>query len=230
MRIQTYSDAATVAAKAAEFIAQTARLAVADRGQFTLAVSGGQTPWEMLKALATLDVPWASLHLFQVDERVAPPGHADRNLTHLEASLLNLAPLPPQNLHAMPVNAKDLASAADDYAQLLARIAGQPAMLDVVHLGLGADGHTASLVPGDPSLDVVDRDVAITGLYQGRQRMTLTYPLLNRARHILWLATGESKQPMLARLLEADPTIPAGRVSAAQGLVMADQAAWPKPA
>ncbi len=226
MQIITYPDAATVATQAAEFIAEQARQAVAARGCFTLAVSGGQTPWEMLKKLATLEVPWAKVHLFQVDERVAPPEHADRNLTHLEASLLNRAPLPRENLHAMPVNEDDLSAAARKYAELLCSITGRPAVLDVIHLGLGADGHTASLVPGDGALAVVDQDVAICGVYQGRQRMTLTYPLLNRARHILWLATGAAKQTMLARLLKSDPTIPAGRVDPTHAIILADKSAY----
>src|SRR5437773_2313076 len=170
---------------------------------------------------------WPGVHVVQVDERVAPAGDADRNLTHLRESLLAHCPLRPEQVHAMPVESADLESASDQYAATLQRIAGAPAVLDLAHLGLGPDGHTASLVPGDPVLDVTDADVALTGVYQGRRRMTLTYPILNRARRILWLVTGKDKISALGRLREGDPTIPAGRIQAANALVLADQAAAP---
>lgn len=224
MQIEILPDAAAVALAAAQFVAAEARAAVQSRGRFLLAVSGGATPWKMLRALARKDMPWPGIHLFQVDERVAPAGHADRNLTHLVESLA-LAPLRPEQIHAMPVEAADLAKAANEYGATLAALAGTPPVLDLVHLGLGADGHTASLVPGDPVLDVTDRDVAISGEYQGRRRMTLTYPIINRARKILWLATGASKAAMLARLRAADPTIPAGRVGQDSAVILADAAA-----
>ena len=156
---------------------------------------------------------------------IAPAGHADRNLTHLRASLPHrLNPVAAQ-IHAMPVESADLDEAAVRYAQTLVDIAGSPPVLDLVHLGLGPDGHTASLVPGDPVLDVTDADVALTGSYQGRRRMTLTYPVLNRARRVLWLITGEDKAAMLVRLRRGDPAIPAGRVRQDHAVVLADRAA-----
>ena len=164
--------------------------------------------------------------MLQVDERVAPEGHADRNLTHMRESLH--ARRPREHIHAMPVESADLDEAAARYAQTLADIAGSPPVLDLVHLGLGADGHTASLIPGDPVLDVTDADVAPTGVYQGRRRMTLTYPALNRARRVLWLITGEDKAAMLVRLRRGDPAIPAGRVRQDHALVLADRAAAPQ--
>jgi 6-phosphogluconolactonase len=225
MRIEVLTDADAVARQAATLIAAEARRAVAARGRFVMAVSGGHTPWVMLRALADEAIPWPGVHIFQVDERVAPEGHADRNLTHLRASLLEHAPLPAGQIYAMPVEMPDLQGAAAKYAAQLQRIAGTPPVLDLVHLGLGPDGHTASLVPGDPVLDVTDRDVAVTGAYQGRNRLTLTYPLINRARLILFLVTGSEKVPMFKRLQAADPSIPAGRVLQDKAVLLADSAA-----
>lgn len=228
MQTQYFPTAEEVAVQAARLLAAEARDAVTRRGRFSFAVSGGTTPWQMLRAVANEDVPWQAVEVFQVDERVAPPGDKDRNLTHLRESLLGHAPLRPEQIHAMPVEADDLQHAAAEYAAVLATFAGLPPVLDLVHLGLGADGHTASLVPDDPVLEVHDADVAITGIYQGRQRMTLTYPVLNRARKVLWLATGDAKREMLRRLLAGDRSIPAGHVNSEHAIVMADEAARPQ--
>jgi 6-phosphogluconolactonase len=225
MNLEVLDTAESVAQRAANIIAEEARAAVVARRRFIVAVSGGQTPWLMLRALADEDVPWNDVHLVQVDERVAPTGHPDRNLTHLHESLLTRVPLRPDQVHAMPVEAPDLEAAAGRYAEILGEIAGSPPVLDLVHLGLGPDGHTASLVPGDPVLNVVDRDVALTGIYQGRRRMTLTYPIINRSRRILWVVTGKEKAGPLARLRYADASMPAGNVHQRQGLVLADLAA-----
>lgn len=226
MNVEILADDGAVARAGAAFIAGEARAAVAARGRFTVALSGGRTPWVMLRALAaTADVPWAGVHVFQVDERMAPAGDADRNLTHLRESLLDRAPLRPENVHAMPVEFPEHAVAAARYAATLRELAGAPPALDLVHLGLGPDGHTASLVPDDPVLGVADADVAVTGVYQGRHRMTLTYPAIDRARRILWLVTGAEKAAMLARLRRADPGIPAGRVRQENALLLADRAA-----
>jgi 6-phosphogluconolactonase len=225
MKIEIFSDADAVAQMGAEIIAVEARAAVKARGRFVLAVSGGHTPWQMLRALATKDVPWSDVNVVQVDERVALAGDPDRNLTHLYETLMEHAPLRREQIYAMPVEEPDLESAAKKYAETLEKIAGSPPMIDLVHLGLGPDGHTASLVPGDPVLNITDRDVAITGVYQGRRRMTLTYPILNRARSILWLVTGKDKAAALARLSEGDPTIPAGRIQRENALLLADEAA-----
>ena len=214
-----------VAREAARFIADEARQAVQERGRFLLAVSGGKTPWQMLRLLAEDDLPWHAVRIFQVDERFAPAGDRDRNLTHLHEALLGHRPLTKDQIVAMPVEAADLEEGAAEYAAQLAAAAGRPPVLDLVHLGLGDDGHTASLVPGDPVLDVKDRDVAITAPYQGRRRMTLTYPLVNRSRRILWLVTGAAKQAVLRRLLAGDESIPAGRIRSEQAVVLADRAA-----
>lgn len=225
MQVEVLADADAVARRAAQVIAAEARSAVMARGRFVMAVSGGRTPWAMLRALAEEDVPWKGVHVMQIDERIAPAGDPDRNLTHLTASLLAHAPLSPGQIHAMPVESPDLEAAAKQYACTLEEVAGAPAALDLAHLGLGPDGHTASLVPGDPVLSVADRDVALTGVYMGRRRMTLTYPVLNRSRRILWVVTGSDKVPVLPRLERGDPAIPAGRVRSDRALVLADRAA-----
>jgi 6-phosphogluconolactonase len=225
MKIEVLADPESVARKGATIIAAAARAAVAARGRFIVAVSGGHTPWLMLRDLSSEEIPWASVRVVQVDERVAPAGDPDRNLTHLQESLLENAPLRPEQIHAMPVESPDLEAAARRYAATLCQIAGSPPVIDIVHLGLGPDGHTASLVPGDPVLQVTSEDVALTRIYQGRRRMTLTYPIINRARDILWLITGADKVGMLARLRDSDVSIPAGRVSRNQALVLADRAA-----
>jgi len=225
MRVEVLPDPEALARRAARVIAAEARAAVAARGRFLLAASGGRTPSRMLELLAGEDLPWTAVHLFQVDERVAPPGHPERNLTGLAASLLSRAPLPAAGVHAMPVEEGDLEAAAARYAAELEALGGTPAVLDLVQLGLGADGHTASLVPGDPVLDVTGADVAATGRYQGRRRMTLTYPALDRARLVLWVVAGAGKAEAVARLREGDRDIPAGRVRSDRALLLADAAA-----
>jgi 6-phosphogluconolactonase len=225
MRLELFDNADSVAGAAASTIAAEARAAIASRGRFSLAVSGGHTPWIMLRALAGEDVPWPSVDLFQVDERIAPAGDPDRNLTHLRESFLRHVPLDAQQVHAMPVEATDLQAAASEYALHLRVIAGSPPVLDLVHLGLGLDGHTASLVPGDAALDITEQDVALTGVYQGRRRMTLTYPTLNRARRVLWVIAGGEKLEVVRRLLDGDVSIPAGRIRRDTALLLADRAA-----
>ncbi len=215
LRVSPDPDAVAIAA--ADYVAALARAAVTEHGRFRFAVSGGHTPWAMFAALAGRDVPWGDVEIFQVDERVAPDGDPDRNLTHLRASLGSA----PAHVHPMPVNEPDLGLAADGYATVL------PQRFDLVHLGLGPDGHTASLVPDDPVLEVTDALVGLTLPYQGHPRMTLTYPALARADQLLWLITGADKKEPLARLLAGDTSIPAGRVVAAHSLVLADASADP---
>jgi 6-phosphogluconolactonase len=223
MKVEIFPDAESVARQAAALIAADARAVMAARGRFVMAVSGGHTPWVMLRALSGEDVPWESVYIVQVDERIAPAGDPDRNLTHLNESLH--APLRPEQILAMPIESPDLEAAAARYAATLREIAGSPAVLDLVHLGLGPDGHTASLVPGDLVLEVTDKDVALTGVYQKRRRMTLTYPIINRSRRILWLVTGGEKVEMLGRLRKGDVSIPSGRVRQDQAVLFADKAA-----
>jgi len=213
--LEVVADPAAVAQRGAEVIADRARSAVDDRGAFMLAVSGGHTPVAMFAALGELDLPWDAISIYQVDERIAPAGDDDRNLTHLMASLPEPAR---RRVNPMPVEAADVTAAAAEYAAAL------PA-LDLVHLGIGDDGHTASLVPGDPVLEVADRAVAVTGEYRGRRRMTLTYPPIDSAAEVLWIVAGADKRDPVAKLLAHDPSVPAGRVAAERMLVLADRAA-----
>jgi 6-phosphogluconolactonase len=215
LKVEVLADPEAVAERSAEIVAEHAGAAVAARGTFTFAVSGGNTPWVMFAHLAGR-LPWERVTIYQVDERVAPDGDPDRNLTHL---LRSLPPGGAADVRAMPVWADDLEAAAAVYASSL------PDRLDLVHLGLGPDGHTASLVPGDPILDVADRDVGVTGVYEGRRRMTLTYPALDRARQLLWIVTGGDKADAVRRQRQHDPSIPAGRVSDERALLVADTAA-----
>jgi 6-phosphogluconolactonase len=213
--LRVLGDADAIAQAGAELLAQVATGAVARRGRCDLAVSGGRTPEAMFDRLAALQVPWDRVTLFQVDERVAPAGDPSRNLTNLLTALGAVA----VRVEEMGVNDEDLTRAAANYA------AGLPGRFDAVHLGLGSDGHTASLVPGDPVLDILDRLVALTEPYQAHRRMTLTYPALARADLLVWLVTGVEKRDALARLRGGDTSIPAGRVTAARSVVLADAAA-----
>jgi len=222
MNIEILDNSDLVAMRAASVIAEEAMKAVRLRGLFILAVSGGKTPWKMLRALASKDLQWERIHLLQVDERLAPYGHPDRNLTHLLESLNETHSSLPVNIHAMPVEETDPEKAAALYEKTIGNIAGSPSIIDLIHLGLGTDGHTASLIPGDPVLKITGRDVATTGIYQGRRRLTLTYPLINRARKILWVITGSEKKEMLQRLLAVDSLIPAGRISRKNSMILTD--------
>lgn len=224
MKIEICSNADAAAHQAATLIAEHAHEAVGRRGKFLLALSGGQTAKLLLKELEAQDLPWAQTHVVQVDERVAPAGSPDRNLTNLQQTLVARGKLPISQLHCMPVNAKDLSAATWQYAETLEQLGGSPPVLDLVHLGLGADGHTASLVPDDPVLEITNTDVALTNPYQGLRRMTLTYPIINRSRHILWLVSGAQKAPALARLCRSDASIPAARINGKSAVIFADQA------
>lgn len=212
--VEVLKDGEASARRGAALIAEAAAEAIGERGSFALALSGGRAPWRMVELLGDFPIDWDNTEVFQVDERIAPEGDSDRNLTelvrHAPATALG-------RLRPMPVNADDLEAATRRYAEEL------PEHIDLVHLGLGPDGHTASLVPGDPVLEVTDRAVALTANpYQGRRRMTLTYPALAAARKIMWLITGEEKRGPLGKLLTGDASIPAGRVEAQNAVVVTD--------
>jgi 6-phosphogluconolactonase len=219
-RLEVLDDPDAVHRHGAELIAETAREALEDRDRCAIAVSGGRDPWPMFSRLEDHQLDWTRIEIFQVDERVAPAGSDERNLTHLIESLSIGAQ---GSIRPMPVTDEDLEAAADRYAESL------PDALDLAHLGIGPDGHTASLVPGDPVLAVTDRRVAVTtGEYEGVHRMTLTYPELERVRRLLWVVTGEEKRDALQKLIDQDPSTPSGRVRpGGDSLILADRAAAP---
>lgn len=223
MRLKVAHDTQRAAEAAAADIARACVDAVASRGTATVALSGGETPWLMLRELCHFDLPWRQIFVAQVDERVAPRGDPSRNLARMERILVTEGPLPAAHLLPMPVEDADPALAAANYQRALEARAGAPLVLDLVQLGLGADGHTASLVPGDAALVVLDRDTAVTGEYRGHRRMTLTLPAINRARRRLWLVTGMQKRARLAELLAATGTAPALSVRRDDVLVVADE-------
>lgn len=214
-----------VALRAAQFIAATAREAIVRRGRFVLALSGGSTPGLMLRQLAEQEIDWRKVHVAQVDERIAPLGSQHRNLTQLRELLIDKTSIPPAQVLPMPVDQADWAEAANRTVQRLSLFAGTPPAIDLVHLGLGQDGHTASLIPEDPAVDVVEADLAVTGEYQGWRRMTMTLPIINRARQRLWVVCGTKKSGMVERVLSGDRAIPAGRVARSNTLMLLDQAA-----
>ncbi len=225
MRLEVAKTAAEAAATAARLIANILGIALGRRSQASLAFSGGSTPLPMLQALAREPLDWSAIHVFQVDERVVARGDSARNLGALDDILVWRGPLPRRNLHPMWVDRQDLAGAADDYAAELAQLAGDPPVLDVVHLGLGGDGHTASLFPGDRALAVTDRGVTVTAEHNGHRRMTLTLPVLNRARSVLWFVTGADKSGVVADLYAGGAPFPAGRVARRRAILVADSAA-----
>lgn len=220
---------------AAGQLARACEQACALRGRAVLAVSGGETPWLMLAGFARQTLPWRTIYLTQVDERIARGDDPRRNLARLRQVMVdegplpewNLLPLPVQALREGPSGASAAAAAAEDYLAALARLGGDPPVLDLVQLGLGADGHTASLLPGDALLEEQERDLGCSEVYQGLPRLTMTYPLLRRAREVLWLVTGEAKRQPLQALLDGRGDSPAVRLGRADAIVVADTAAAP---
>ncbi len=217
-------DTATAQRRAAESLGGAVRAAISARGTCSVAFSRVANTDVLLSVLADSDLPWEHVHVFQVDERVAPDDDLARNMSALRRGLLDHVEIPEKNVHSMPVNLVDLGAAADDYAAILREVCGTLPVLDVIHLGLGVDGHTASLLPADPVLGVTDRDAAPTGVHDARRRLTLTYPVLNRARRIVWIVTGGNKAAALGRLVAGDTDIPAGRVERSRAVAFSDVA------
>ncbi len=225
MRLEVANTEEAAGAVAAKLIATVLGIAIGRRTRASLALSGGSSPLPMLKALATEALDWSAIHVYQVDERVVARGDSARNLAALDEILVWRGPLPRRNLHPMWVDRADLSAAADSYGEEIAQVAGDPPILDLVHLGLGSDGHTASLFPGDPALRVKDRSVTVTGEHNGHRRMTLTLPVLGRARSVLWFVTGAAKAGVTADLHAGGAPFPAGLVARRRAVLVVDKAA-----
>ena len=222
MKIENFNSLGHVADRCAEIIDEAAKQAIAERGQFTIAFSGGSTPLPLYHTLTKREIDWNKVHVFQVDERIAPAGDENRNFTHLKSCLLDHTPIPSSNVHAMPVTTQPSRNAVEIYENLLVSKTGQPPILDIVHLGIGEDGHTASLIPGDPVLNYQAGYVAITEEYNGYRRMTLSFHAINSARRLLWQITGAHKSSVLKQLINGDQSIPAGSISREQAIVITD--------
>jgi len=225
MQIYVLDDEKSAAQFAASRIAANAQKSVAERGSFSVALSGVTSPWPMLSFLAGENMPWARVHIFQVDERVVPSEDPRWTFAKLQSVLLSRVPIPEENIHPMPVHMDDLQTAAESYERTLTEVLGSPPVLDLVHLGLGADGHTGSLVPGSPEVTNTVPEVMVSPVYEGSRRITLTYSILSRARTILWFVLGETKASALARLIAGDSAIPGGRIERSHAIVVADKAA-----
>lgn len=216
MHLDVSTNASSLAANGARHLAGILRMALAHRSTATIALSGGTTPVAMFEALLREELDWSKVHVFQVDERVAPDGDPARNANQLSAFAAAGA-----TVHLMDVTAADLPGACRRYAEELQVVCG--GVLDAVHLGLGEDGHTASWAPGDPVLAVVDTDVALTRPFNGHVRMTLTVPCINRAGDVMFLVEGAAKAAVARLLVEADNSIPASRVREERTSLFADQ-------
>ena len=219
-RLVVEPTAEAAAQRAARLIADALAAAIDERGRASVAFSGGHTPTAMFEVLAREPLAWEHVHVMQVDERVAPDGSPDRNSTALRRALLDRVDA---HAHLMDVTADDLGDAARRYGELLTT--HEP--FDVVHLGVGDDGHTASWPPGDPVIDERDRTVTIVGPFNDFVRMTITPPVVDRARSVLFLIGGESKAAALDRLMAGDPALVATRALGPRTVVVADRAARP---
>ncbi len=225
MRIHVLPTPEVAAERAADWLRTEIGHARGQHGRCLVALSGGRTVWRMLRDLRRLRVHWHDLQVFQVDERVVPENDERRYARQIADLLIAPAMLRAAQFHAMPVERSDLESGAEDYARLLSEHGGTPPVLDVVQLGIGADGHTGSLLPGDRLLTARDRDVGISAPYQGVVRMTLTFRALDAARHRLWLVTGADKAAALKKLWAGDTSAPAGRVARESAFIFTDAAA-----
>jgi len=229
VRFVVAPDERKAARSAARAIARKLAEAIEERGTGTVALSGGTSAPALLAELARMPVEWGRVHVFQVDERVAPEGDAARNLVALEAALVKPGLLERARLHAIPVG-RGAEDAATAYAGELAGVVGSPPVLDVVQLGIGADGHTASLFPGDAAFEAPEgATVACTAEHGGFRRVTLTLPVLSAARRIIWFAHGAGKRGVVGLLATRGWRAPAGRVARRQAVVYTDHAALESP-
>lgn len=225
IQIHSYSTEMELAQAAASNFQKYAEQCINEAGSFKFALSGGGTPILMLQCLSKLEIQWNACELFQVDERISPLGDDSRNLTHIRENLIDVISIPEASIHPMPVEQDDLGAAAESHSDELVAVCGKPPVLDLAVLGLGMDGHTASLIPDDPILFDEQTYTHVTRKYNGFQRMTLTYPILNRARRVLWLVKGDKKAEVLNQFLSCDSSLPATKVNRENAILFADEEA-----
>jgi len=223
MRVEVCSTPQEAATRAAELIAECLREAIARSGNGTVALSGGRTPSTMLQELASAPLDWSRIHIFQVDERLVDDGDERSNMKTIR-SAFERPSLAIEQMHHMQIHGDSPQAGADRYTSQIRLVAGNPPTFDVVHLGLGEDGHTASLFPGDSALDA-DGDVAVTGIHGGVRRMTLTLKVINRARSRVWLVTGNAKRNVVQGLLRRDLALIASRVDQDNSSLVIDREA-----
>lgn len=229
--LRIYPDRQTLVAAAFEIIVDRLRTALNDRPQCRIALSGGSTPKPLYAALASADLPWDRIHIFWGDERYVPPTHPDSNYGMAKQVWLDLIQIPAENIHPMPTDLTPPQLAADAYECEIKLEAGNSPAFDVILLGMGDDGHTASLFPHTAALSVRDRLVTV-GDKDGQPRLTFTIDLINQARSVIFLVSGESKQPALDAVFAptGDATAYPSRSIAPQGelLWLLDAAAGAK--
>jgi 6-phosphogluconolactonase len=228
LETEVLNDPERLAQRAAEWLAAAAK---ASRDRFVVALSGGSTPKRMYQILAGMDLPWQRTHWFWGDERFVPPDDVLSNYRMAREALFDHAPVPAANIHPVPTQGLEPEAAAAAYEAELKRFYGgerldpaQP-VFDITLLGLGPDGHTASLFPGTAVLAERHKWVAAVIGAKDEARITFTYPLLESSRHIAFLVAGAEKRRMLGLLLGGDREIPAGRLSKEHAQVFADSAA-----
>lgn len=201
--VEVLSDKATLVQRSLELVLDRFHQAIAERGTFTLALAGGSTPKPLYEALAAQALPWDKVQVFWGDERYVPPDHPDSNEGMARKAWLDQVTFPAANIHAMPTNESDPCTAAQRYEQELQQVfqiqAGEIPALDVILLGMGDDGHTASLFPHTDALQVRDRLITV-GNKDGQPRITFTAPLINQARCVIFMVAGASKQAALAQI------------------------------
>lgn len=205
LHVEIHPDRTALVARSQALVSARIRSAIADRGTCFLALAGGSTPKPLYAALAKEDLPWEHVHIFWGDERYVPVDHPDSNAGMARAAWLDQVPFPPENIHIVPTLAADPAQAASQYEQTLHHVMGTQdwPQLDVVLLGMGDDGHTASLFPHTAALAVSDRLVTV-GDKAGEPRITFTAPLINHSRCVIFLVSGRNKQPALSQVFAPD--------------------------
>jgi 6-phosphogluconolactonase len=225
---RVYPDKAAVALAAADYLLACYATAIAEHGRFALALAGGSTPRTLYELLVERPIDWTRVHIFWGDERTVPPDHPDSNYHMARSTLLNHVPLPSGNVYRIRTELEPQAAAAA-YERDLRRFFGDAPRFDLILLGMGADGHTASLFPGTAALAETERWVVANHVPQlGTWRITFTLSVINAAAHVAFLVTGADKRERLQQVLAGPPgQFPAQLVQPADGEVIwfLDQAA-----